>query len=142
MADLEKSMYSMEKAIKLIIICFGLAVISFSPVVTPAESQNASLSFTLDEIKDICQSRNSTEVPSLNCEYINRCMNYGSSLSKCYTDSKVAPPVIQDENDTFYEEDENETLYENETNTDDGTCLLSTFCDPDVCCLSTNANRL
>jgi hypothetical protein len=130
----------MEKAIKLIIICFGLAVISFFPVVTPAESQNASLPFTLDEIQDICQSRNSTEVPSLNCEYINRCLNYGSSISKCYTDSKVAPPVIQDENDELYEEDENETLYENETDIDDGICLLSTFCDPDVCCLSTNAN--
>jgi hypothetical protein len=40
-------------------------------------------------------------------------MNYGSSLSKCYTDSKVAPPVIEDENDTFYEEDEENTLNEN-----------------------------
>jgi hypothetical protein len=91
----------------------GLAIISFFPVATPAESQNASLPFTLNEIQDICQNRNSTEVPSLNCEYINRCMNYGSSLSKCYTDSKVAPPVIEDENDTYYEEDEDDTLNEN-----------------------------
>jgi hypothetical protein len=105
----------MEKAIKLIIICFGLAVISFFPVVTPAESQNASLPFTLDEIQDICQSRNSTQVPSLNCEYINRCMKYGSSISKCYTDSKEAAPIIEDENDTFYEEDEDDTLNENKT---------------------------
>lgn len=105
----------MEKAIKLIIICFGLAVISFSPVVTPAQSQNASLPFTLDEIQDICQSRNSTAVPSLNCEYINRCVKYGSSISKCYTDSKEAPPIIEDENDTFYEEDEDDTLNENKT---------------------------
>jgi hypothetical protein len=105
----------MEKAIKLIIICFGLAVISFFPVVTPAESQNASLPFTLDEIQNICQSRNSTEVPSLNCEYINRCVNYGSLISKCYADSKEAPPIIEDENDTLYEEDEDDILNENKT---------------------------
>jgi hypothetical protein len=105
----------MGKAIKLIIICFGLAVISFFPVVTPAESQNASLPFTLEEIQNICQSRNSTEVSSLNCDYINRCLNYGSSVSKCYTDSKAAPPIIEDENDTLNEEDEDDRLNENET---------------------------
>jgi hypothetical protein len=109
----------MEKVVKLIIICFGLAVISFFPVVTPVESQNASLPFTLNEIQDICQSGNSTQVPSLNCEYISRCMNYGSSLSKCYTDSKVAPPVIEDENDTLFREDENGV-----------TCLLR---EPPIC---------
>jgi hypothetical protein len=68
-------MYSVEIAGKLIIIGFGSVIISFLPVVTTVQAQNASLPFTLDEIQDICQSRNSTEVPSLNCEYISRCLN-------------------------------------------------------------------
>jgi hypothetical protein len=83
----------------------GLVFIALFPVIS-VQAQNASRPFTFDEIQDICQGHKLSEVPSLNCEYISRCLSYGSSISKCYIDSKEATLVDHDENDTLYEEDE------------------------------------
>jgi hypothetical protein len=76
-------------------ITMGLVNIALFPIISSVQAQNASLPFTLDEIQDICQGGKLTEVPSLNCDYINRCLNYGSSISKCFADSKVTPPTTQ-----------------------------------------------
>ena len=48
-------------------------------------------SYTLEEIRNICQGWYPNDVPSLNCGAINLCLNYGLSIPECYDDLFLPP---------------------------------------------------